>query len=107
MNMNKRQLVAIWVGIAILVLIFIIPPWKFIVLERSGIGKIEKPGSYASIFSPPEIPVSRVTEYGTEYFLNYPRKMWTAEIDFDRIALFSGAVVLITTGLIITFRKQS
>jgi len=107
MNINKRQLITIWASIAALVLIFIFPPWRFIYHTPKGIRLIEKHGPYASIFSPPEIPVTSIGEYGTKYFLGYPRKRWTSEIDFDRIALFSSAVVLIATGLIITFRKQN
>jgi len=83
--MNKKQLKILWIGITIIVLMGLFPPWH---TQIPQIGT-QKPFGYAFIFAPPEVG-SRM--YPT---LNIPQLMVQWII-----------VLAITGGLIVTFKDK-
>ena len=107
MNMNKRQLVTLWSGIAVLVLILIIPPWKFTFYAPKQI-YIEIPGSYAFILTPPEVPVTEMSRIDTSsYFHGLDRDKWSVKIDLQRMLLpVIPVVVLISIYFVIKSYKS-
>jgi hypothetical protein len=83
MNLNDRQQSIVSLGVALFVLMSLIPPWKYS-LDASGV-VYSRPARYAFIGSPPE-PEAAVTLAGG------------VEIDFSRLIL-QWLVVGAATGL--------
>ena len=103
--MNQKQLRVLWAGVAIIALMALFPPWKY-VIHVQGRSGIEKAGPYRSVFSPPEIPVTSHSGFGEELFDGRYRRAWVVQIDWDRLALPVGAVGLLTFALTLTFRVR-
>ena len=77
--MNRKQFVALWIGIGIVILMILLPPWK------------EGMGSYGRSYS---------AGYGLLFFP--PNR--SVGIDLERLALQLFAVALVTAGAIVSFR---
>lgn len=86
--MNKKQLISLWVGIVIIVLMGLFPPWFFMtVSSRSGMG------------------YRRATNY--KFITPRPRSgNIEAEIDFSLLCIQWVIVAAITTGLVVTFKDK-
>lgn len=83
--MNKRQLVTLWIGIGLFVLMGIFPPWLRTGFKTIfGAGRYTAAAGYAPIFLPPAYALS---------------------VDASRLFLQWGIVALVTGGFIVTFRK--
>lgn len=89
--MNKHQLITLWVGLGIVLVMVLFPPWKYV---YSGVLQVtvEKQAPYAPIFAPPEI-------------MRTPKGMWTAKIDFSRLVVQAVVVLLVTCGLVFIFGR--
>ena len=89
--MNKHQLITLWVGLGIVLVMVLFPPWKYV---YSGVLQVtvEKQAPYAPIFAPPEI-------------MRTPKGMWTAKIDFSRLVVQAVVVLLVTGGLVFIFGR--
>ena len=89
----SKMLISMWVGIALLVASWLFPPWLKTEQRASfngTISAIENSG-HSFIFSPPQ---------GSAYLrLSY-------QIDLKRVLMLDLAIVAITAGAIITFRKS-
>ena len=78
--MNRKQRICVWTGFLLLVLATLFPPWTW----RTYYTGFSPPGfSYGFLFSPPET--------------------W-ARIDLSRLFVQYLLVVLVTGGLVLTFR---
>jgi hypothetical protein len=89
--MNKHQLITLWVGLGIVLVMVLFPPWKYV---YSGVLQVtlEKQAPYAPIFAPPEI-------------MRTPKGMWTAKIDFSRLVVQAVVVLLVTGGFVFIFGR--
>jgi hypothetical protein len=103
--MNKKQVVALWCCIAVLMAILMFPPWRFVIQEGPG-EKVYIYGGHSFVFSPPPVPI---TEYSADgkigYFLERDSRVWNAEINYSRLLLPTLIVVLVCGGLLVSFRS--
>ena len=110
--MTPRQVKTMWVGLILLALLLIVPPWKFTLSHplRNYTVTRERPGPYALVFFPPKIPVtSREAPYGVQHerYEGYDCEEWSTSIDWPRCLLPVGAVAMATVGLVVTFREKT
>ena len=84
--MNEKQLIVMWVGIIIIVLMGLFPPWLTVFADASRISL-----GYGFILIPP-LP----NAYRYQF----------ASIDFTRLLTQWTIVAAITAGLIITFKDK-
>ena len=87
--MNNKQKIAIWAGIAAICLMGLFPPWVHVV-SHPEFGRNTEPANYAPLFAPPLM--SKYRWIGTE-------------IDYSRLFIQWGIVVVIAGGLVVTFRR--
>jgi hypothetical protein len=94
--MNKKQKIVCLIGVGVIILMTLIPPWYYHVASRRvGDRQIvfEHQGNYGFLFSPPDPP-----DFG---YRNY----CIARIDLSRL-LVQWVVVAIATGGIVWFLKR-
>jgi hypothetical protein len=91
--LNKKQLVCLWAGIAVFVLLALAPPWYQHAIAECRIG--DQPLGHAPLFSPPA-PLS----------VQRPSKCWTVRVDGIRLILEWSVVAAITAGLLLTLRGR-
>jgi len=82
-KVNRRQIIALWAGIAILVLVGLFPPWT-----RMYDDQVRRPAGYHFIMLPPASDAGGV------------------EIDLVGLLIEWGLVVFVVGGLIVTFRRR-
>ncbi len=85
--MNKKQTIAMWVGIAIIVTMTVYPPFLHKNIKGHYIGN----GSYGLIFDPPAYSPNAITP---------------VLIDMYRLGVQYFAVAVVTAGLIYTLRDK-
>jgi len=102
--MNKRQLTTLWIGLGIITIMVLFPPWKYVFWDPNRL-VLEKPGPYASIFSSPEIPITSKGVSGDGFFQELPCKFWSVKIDIPRLIFPIVTVLIVTGGLIFTFGR--
>ncbi|MHC4075741.1 MAG: hypothetical protein ACYSRZ_04930 [Planctomycetota bacterium] len=92
--MNKTQLLVMWVGIAIVVLMGIFPPW--VVIDETNPFYV----GYSFMFLPPDA--------GTwlSKHRHFKPKEYVGVIDFTRLLTQWLMVAVIVGGLIITFKDK-
>ena len=93
--MNDKQIKCLWVGIALIVVMGLFPPW---VWERSSRNILERPTRYEYRYT---------TEAGPYSWIGYPPE--TAKfVDLYRLGIQYFVVAVVTAGLIITLgdKKQ-
>jgi len=88
-----RKNLVLWLGISVIVVMGIIPPWKLtsILSDSEGIIKGCRPSTYEPLWDPPG---------GAEAFDSL-------SIDFNRLCLQWGLVALVTAGLMYTLPRRS
>ena len=102
-NMNRLQMIVLFSGFCIIVLLFCVPPWKFTFYAPKQI-YIEIPGSYAFILTPPEVPVTEMSRIDTSsYFHGLDRDKWSVKIDLQRMLLPVIPVVVLIIVLLFLF----
>lgn len=85
--MNGKQKLCLWIGIAVIVLMGLFPPWM---AARPGGGDYVA-GGYAFILFPRD---------------QYGEPLWLARIDFAQLAAQWAMVAVVTGGLIVTFADK-
>ncbi len=80
------------------------PPWKY-TFYLPGRIRIEKPGPYSFVFSPPEVPFD-YGGYKEGLYQGRSRSAWSVNIDWLRLFLPVIAVGLITFTLTYIFRAR-
>jgi len=100
--MTKRQSATLWVGIALFAVMTLFPPWKFTLYLRST-QRIEKPGPYGAIFSPPAVPI---TELKDGSFHGFDHDIWTPSIDVPRLLVTLFGVTIVCGGLFIALSDR-
>lgn len=88
--MNKQQTIALWAGVAIIVLMVMFPPWCKVLNAKGAYSEI--PVGYAPIFLPP-------TERDNVYFGYY--------VDHSRLVLQGLAVSMIAGAVIFSLRTKA
>jgi hypothetical protein len=124
--MNRKQIIMLWIGIAIIVLMCLFPPWLR-VIEIEGSRTISRCGYY-SLFNPP-VPlmgISQLKHYNLED-KNFPFKydgdlvnrnyncdlseqsfgVDYVRVDLQRLGIQCAIVALITVGLLFTFTTKA
>ena len=97
-TMNRKQLSVIWVGVALVGLLLIFPPWRFVHYTPH----IEYPGPYSPIYSyPPDIPYC-----DEDRFSGYRCVDWSARIDWERMTPPIALVVIVVGALLFTIRGK-
>ena len=84
-TMQQKQNYVLWIGVALVVLLLIFPPWKF--SSKAFGAQSETPGPYALIFNP-------------------PKGAGTVQVDMTRLAIPVGVVILITGAVLFTLRNN-
>ena len=103
-EMNRLQIIILLSGLGIVVLLFCIPPWKYIFYAPSQI-HVEIPGPYALIFTPPEVPITEISRIDTgTYFHSLDRDKWSVKIDLQRMLLPVIPVAVLIIVLLLLFR---
>jgi hypothetical protein len=90
--MNKKQMICLWVIVALIAIMCLFPPWKIVV--KGGGSYLEIPQSYRSIFLSP-FPIGSGGVSANALII----------IDFDRLGLQVFVVALIGGLLIYSFRR--
>jgi len=85
--MNLGQKICLWIGIVLIVLMGIFPPW---VAATPGGGNYIGSG-YSFILNPPNLQ---------------SEELWRCRIDFPQLMAQWSMVAVITGGLIITFKNK-
>lgn len=98
---NREQLIVLWIGIGLLSLIGLYPPWMYTVQSRgdSGMVRMEREAGYHPLFSPPQPQSSDQSDSSAPYIDG-------VRLDFPRIAVQIVVVFLVTGGLFWTFRDR-
>ena len=86
--MNKKQIVVLWIGIAVIVVMCLFPPWHYKSGDKLIQGQID--WGYKFILTPAQAP-------------NPDYEQLKGIIDVRRLFIQILIVGLITTGLIVTF----
>jgi len=88
-----RKNFALWLGILVIVVMGIIPPWKMTVSVSQSDASINKviPSMYQPLWDPPDPP----------------NVYYSRSIDFSRLCIQWGLVALVTAGLMYTLPKRS
>jgi len=98
--MNRKQKIVLWIGIGLFVAMGVFPPWlKIVHLEGTHLQRFS---GYAFVLSPPtsEGAIDNTT---TERLLS---KLPYFVIDFSCLCLQWAMVVVVTGGLLITFKNR-
>ena len=100
--MNKKQKITMWSAIGVLVLMLLVPPWKYVYDVPYKIHR-EVPADYRWILEPPPEPFRRYIA-GKGY-----EPGATVKIDVLRLVLPMCAIALVAAGLFVTFgwRKKA
>ena len=97
--MNARQKVVLWVALPIGVVMGLVPPWKHVTnfsVSGRGADRSERPAGYAFLATPPDSLPNPITRAGGP---DAPFGMGV-QLDFGRLGLQSGLLLLLTGGLI-------
>jgi hypothetical protein len=92
--MNRKQIICLWIGIGVIVLMGLFPPWFFAV-DAYG-AKMKKNKGYIFILTPPP----------HEFELTNRPVSVMSSIDFSRLCLQGAMVAVVTSGLIVTFKGE-
>jgi len=109
MLMNKKQKTTIIIGLGIILLMGLIPPWKCTFSIASGgsqeipYPRVERPAGYGFIFYPPS-PV-RVTRSGNFSGFMMASSYWSVRLDITRLFI-QWVVVAIAVAGICLFLKE-
>ena len=108
--MNVKQKVCILIGIALFVLMGILPPWVYRVdMENNGAGlRIEASAGYSLLISP---PVPRKRKDHVEAGFQWREWEWrsnftTVSIDVTRLLIQWAMVVVLVGGLFVTLGER-
>ena len=95
--MNGKQKVCIWIGIALFVLMGILPPWVYRNdMDNNGAGlRMEASAGYSLLISPPELRKP----------WNWDRSFTAVSIDVTRLLIQWAMVVVLVGGLFVTLRE--
>ena len=114
--MNRKQLWVMWVCIGIAVIMFLFPPWKYTFYyfipgsETLRSIPVSASGPYRLIFlGPPNyvnFPYPKPAAAITLSKANWVVKDWNCELDWLRLLIPVALVIVVATGLIITFSKR-
>jgi len=91
--MNKKQLTAMWIGIAFIVGMLLFPPWTTRWETRLGSGESSQ---YAFLLSPPR------SGTGQSYPGSIMKETRQVALDFPRLAIQCLVVAMLTAGAILT-----
>jgi hypothetical protein len=114
--MNRLQRISTFVGLCVVGLMLLIPPWKYIQTMSSGdrIPPRERNFGYAFVFSPPSVkdheaireafsvPLTRPDGKPIEIYESY----YEVRLDATRLLGQCGAVVFITLGLVTFLHRK-
>jgi hypothetical protein len=100
--MNKKQKVVLLVGVAIIVLMGLIPPWYYHVVrtEDQRIA-FEGEGGYAFLFSPPSFSLKSSSHYPFED----PRAI--SRINLSRLLVQWAVVAIATAGIVLVLKDDN
>ena len=104
--MNRKQKIVLWLGIAVIVIMGIYPPWvcerRTVIGGQSVYKYTLEPGPYSWIHDPPEIAETTRPSYS-----GYTSQKTAKFIDLYRLGVQWCLVSLITGGLIFSFKGKA
>lgn len=117
-TMNRKQKIVLWIGIAIIVLMCLFPPWMRI--RDFGKSRVVTRETYRFLLTPPHRFVvdhlRNVGRWGEEELREYSTRNWrnmeerfsvdNVYIDFPRLSIQCVIVALIMVGLLCTFATK-
>jgi hypothetical protein len=98
MLMNKKQRTTIIIGVGIILLMGLIPPWKC-TFSASGL-RLERPSGYGFIFYPPS-PVQVVKSEGDIADPSY----WSMRPDITRLFIQWVVVAIVVAGICLVLNE--
>lgn len=114
--MNRLQRISIFVGLCVVGLMLLIPPWKYIQTMSSGdrIPPRERNAGYAVVFSPPSVkdheaireafsvPQTRPDGKPVEIYESY----YEVRLDTSRLLAQCAAASFVTLGLVVFLHRR-
>lgn len=102
--MNKKQTLVLWIGVVLVGLLLIFPPWKF-TLDIPYRLHLDKPGPYSLILNPPEVPGTS-SNNGGQRFNGYGRNLWVVRLDTNRMLVPVALIAIVTGALFVTLHSK-
>jgi len=103
--MNKKQLIVLWSGLFLVVLMGLFPPWIYALPNLSGgMTGVEADAGYSPLWSPPELFSSSTK--GTDYEFFVSSLSVIGHIDINRLFVEWVIVGVITAGIIVSIKRQ-
>ena len=103
MEMNKKQITVIKIGLGIILLMALIPPWKC-TFSTPDLPRLERPGSYGVLFHPPS-PDKVANEFKT-MVMSKP-SFWSVELDLTRLLIQLAVVAIVTAGIVLVLKDDN
>ncbi len=104
MRMNKKQRTIIIIGLGIILLMGLIPPWKC-AFSVARLPRLERPAGYGFIFYPPSpVKVAKSEEFGST-FMGRP-SYWSVQLDVKRLLIQWAVVIIAMAGIFLVFKEN-
>ena len=107
MGMNKKQKKVVVIGLGIMLLMALIPPWKCIFKDRQL--PLERPGGYGILFAPPP-PDKWLAAYVkstslTDTALKNPL-YWSVRLDATRLYIQWAVIFIAMAGIVLVLKDD-
>lgn len=96
--MNTKQKTITWVGIILIALLTMFPPWKFTCTVPKY--HLVQLGGYACVFSPPEVPEAIYHRIGGSPIF------WKTGIDTTRLIVPIAGIAIVCGALLLLFKDR-
>lgn len=104
MRMNKKQRIIIIIGLGIILLMGLIPPWKC-AISVPKFTRVERPAGYGFIFYPPSpVEVAKSGEFESS-FMSKP-SYWSVRLDVTRLFIQWAVVAIAMAGICLVLKED-
>jgi hypothetical protein len=104
MRINKKQSTIIIIGLGIILLMGLIPPWKC-AFSVAKLSHLERPAGYGFIFYPPSpVNFAKSGEFGTTTMSN--PSYWSVRLDFSRLFIQWAVIVIAVAGICLVLKEN-
>jgi len=105
MRMNKKQRTIIIIGLGIILLMGVIPPWKC-AFSLAHLSRLERPAGYGFIFYPPSpVTVAKSKEFLSDGDMRNP-SFWSVRLDTTRLFIQWVVVAIAVAGLCLVLKED-
>lgn len=105
MRMNKKQSTIIIIGLGIILLMGLIPPWKC-AFSVARLSRLERPAGYGFIFYPPSpVKVAKSGEFGSSASKSDP-SYWSVRLDVTRLFIQWAVIAIAVAGICLVLKED-